>query len=387
MAVTHGEVTSASVLGNPPLGLPYQSDRQSEALPTERLFKMPNKFAFTAAAAAMSLTLAACGSGSKGTEDSTDDSAGKLTLGFISQAPRNDGGFTQFSLVGVNAAIAKNSKIKLSSIVDNAANSQEQVQGLESLAAKNDIVIADGASLNKSVQVVAAKYPKVRFIMVASDLDEYAENVTSVTTAVGYNAVVIGAVASMHSKTKKLGMIAGLEVPASTAWFYGMEQGAKLGNPAVKVVQSYTGDYNDVGKAKQAAEAMMANGVDQLLSDLDSGSEGVYQAASAGKPVADVYDVFALHCDSGTNIIGSGVVSWADILQSAVTDAAKDTLPSGAISYGLSSGALRFEFCPGKGTDAEKALAAKVTKQIVDGKLKADKNVLMPTPDYKFQQR
>jgi basic membrane protein A len=344
---------------------------------------MRNKIALAAVLVAMPVALTACGSNSS----DKPAEAGKKTIGFLSQAPRNDGGFTQFGLAGVNAAIGKDADLKLSSVVDNAANSQEQIQGLESLAAKNDIVVADGASLNKSLAVVAPKYPKVHFILVASDLDAYAENVTSVTTAVGYDAVVAGAVASMHSHSKKLGMIAGLQVPASTAWYYGMAQGAKIDNPATKVVQTYTGDYNDVGKAKQAAEAMMANGVDQILSDLDSGSEGVYQAADAGKPAANVYDVFATHCDSSQNIIGSGVVSWADILQNAVTEAATGKLPSGAISYGLASGALRFEFCPGKGTAAEKALAAKVTKQIVDGQITADKGVLLPKPSYKFEQR
>ncbi|MEV4974682.1 BMP family lipoprotein [Streptomyces scopuliridis] len=346
---------------------------------------MRNKIALAAVVAAIPVVLTACGSSSSDNAGSSADS-GKKTIGFLAQAPRNDGGFTQFSLAGVNAAISKNADLKLSSVVDNAANSQKQIQGLESLAAKNDIVIADGASLNKSVAVVAPKYPKVRFILVASDLDQYAENVTSVTTAVGHNAIVAGAVASMHSHSKKLGMIAGLQVPASTAWYYGMVQGAKIDNAATEVVQTYTGDYNDVGKAKQAAEAMMANGVDQILSDLDSGSEGVYQAADAGKPAASVYDVFAMHCDSSPNIIGSGVVSWADILQSAVTEAATDKLPSGAISYGLASGALRFEFCPGKGSAAEKALAQKVTKQIVDGEITADKGVLLPKPSYKFEQ-
>jgi len=343
---------------------------------------MRNKIALAAAVVAMPAVLAACGSSS----DSAADS-GKTTIGFLSQAPRNDGGFTEFSLAGVKAAIEANPDVSLSSVVDNAANSQEQIQGLESLAAKNDIVIADGASLNKSVAVVAPKYPDVRFILVASDLDEYAENVTSVTTAVGYNAIVTGAVASMHSTSKKLGMIAGLEVPASTAWYYGMAQGARIDDPDTEVVQTYTGDYNDVGKAKQAAEAMMANGVDEILSDLDSGSEGVYQAADAGDPAASVYDVFALHCDASPNIIGSGVVSWADILESVVSDAATNDLPSGAISYGLASGALRFEFCPGKGTAEEKALAESVTQQIVDGDIVADDGVLLPQPSYKFEQR
>ncbi|MFE9656307.1 BMP family protein [Micromonospora sp. NPDC006431] len=343
---------------------------------------MRTKIAIVSAVTAIPLALSACGASGDGAA-----ADGTKNIGFISQAPRNDGGFTQFGLAGVNAAVEADKNLKLSSIVDNAANSQEQIQGLESLAAKNQIVVADGASFNKAVAVVAPKYPKVHFILVAADLDAYAENVTSVSAAVGYNAIVVGAVASAHSRTKKLGMIAGLQVPASGAWYYGMAQGAALENPNTKVVQTYTGDYNDVGKAKQAAEAMIASGVDSILSDLDSGSGGVYQAVGGSASPADVYDVFALHCDSSPHIIGSGVVSWSDILKNAVSDAAAGKLPAGAISYGLGTGALRFEFCPGKGTAEEKGLVEKITKDITDGKIVADKGVLLPKPAYHFEQR
>src|SRR5262249_12955616 len=156
--------------------------------------------------------------------------------------------------------------------------------------------VADGASLNKAVEVVAPRYPKVRFILVAANTKSFADNVTSVDAAVGYDAIVVGAVASARSRSKKLGMLSGLQVPASTSWYYGMVQGAGLGTSGTKVAQTYTGDYNDVGKAKQAAEAMTATGVDSILADLDSGSQGVYQAADAAKPAVDVYQVFGLDC-------------------------------------------------------------------------------------------
>jgi basic membrane protein A len=345
---------------------------------------MRSKLALIATITVIPLALSACGSSSDDGSAGSSDS-GTKTVGFLASAPRNDGGFTQYALVGVRAAIKANPDLKLSSIVDNATDSQTQIQGLEALAAKNDIVVADGAVLNKSVAVVAPKYPKVHFVLVAADLDAYAKNVSSVTAAVGLDAIVAGAVGSAHSTTKKLGMIAGLQVPASTAWYYGMAQGAAIDNPKTKVSQTYTGDYNDVGKAKQAAEAMMANGVDGILSDLDSGSEGVNQAAKSGTTA--VYSVFAAQCDASPSIVGTGVVNWAAILQSAVADAATGKLPGGAVSYGPKSGALSFEFCPGKGSASEKALAAKVTKDIADGTIVPAKGVLLAKPSYAYEQR
>ncbi|MEF2978123.1 BMP family lipoprotein [Subtercola sp. YIM 133946] len=344
---------------------------------------MRKTLTITALAAASVVLLAGCASGQADAGSTSSAAAGSTTnIGFLAAAPRNDNGLTQYSLAGVQAAVDADPTLKLTSIVDNVTTSQDQIQGLESLAADNQIVIADSASLNKAVEVVAAKYPDTRFILVAADLPSFADNVTSVIANVGYPAMVAGAVAAERSKSKDLGVIAGLELPATSAWYYGMQQGAKLQDPSANVSVTYTGDFNDVGKAKSAAEAMMANGIDSIISDLDAGSAGIYQAADAAPTATDVYDVFALHCESSPYIVGSGTVSWTKILQDAVSAAAAKNLPGGSVSYGLANGALKFEFCPGQGTDAEKAIADKVTKQLIAGEITPDQGVLLPKPDY-----
>lgn len=337
----------------------------------------------TAIAAITGLGLAGC---SSPTTSSTSGDDGVVKVGFLAAAARNDGGFTQYGLAGVQAAVKANKKLKLTSIVDSVTSSQQQIQGLETLASNNKIVVADSAALDKAVAVAAAKYPDTRFILVAANTASYLPNVTSVTADVGLDAVVAGAVAAKLSKSGKMGMISGLQVPASTAWYYGMKQGAEIQSSSAQVAQAYTGDYNDVGKAKQAASAMIANGADMLLADLDSGSQGVYQAAAASKSPVGVFQVFALACDASPTVVGAGVVSWASILQQSVANAAKKTLPAGAVSYGPKSGALDFEFCPGKGDADSKAIADKVTKDISSGAITPEQGVLQARPSYKFTQ-
>lgn len=343
---------------------------------------MHKTISLIALATASALVLAGCASGGAAGDGGGGSGSDVTKIGFLGAAPRNDNGLTQFSLAGVQAAVKADTSLKLTSIVDNVTTSQEQIQGLESLAADNDIVIADSAALNKAVEVVAAKYPDTTFILVAADLPSFAKNVTSVIANVGYPAVVAGAVAASRSASKELGVIAGLELPATSAWYYGMRQGAKLQDPSANVAVTYTGDFNDVGKAKSAAEAMIANRVDSIISDLDAGSAGVYQAADAAATTTEVYDVFALHCDSSKHIVGSGTVSWAKILEDAVTQAAAGDLPAGSVAYGLKNGALKFEFCPGMGTAEQVKIADDMTQRLIDGKITLDKGVLLPKPDY-----
>jgi basic membrane protein A and related proteins len=344
---------------------------------------MRSRIAITAGCTVVGLALAACSSGA-----GTPGSSGSTTsIGFIAATPRNDGGFTQNALAGVNAAVADGGKAELTSIVDNVVDAQAQIQGLQTLAARNSVVVADGSSFSKPVEVVAAKFPKVRFILVSAYTDSFLANVTSIDAAVGYDAIVAGAVASTLSRSKKLGMLAGLQVATSASWYYGMAQGATLGTPGTQVVQTYTGDYNNVGKAKDAADAMIATGVDSILADLDSGTQGVYQAAGASSSPIDVYQVFGLDCDASKNVVGSGLIDWSSILQDSVTAAAAGTLPAGAISYGLNKGAVKFQFCPGKATPAAQTLADSVTEQLIAGQLVPAPNVLTPKPSYAFQER
>ncbi len=60
---------------------------------------------------------------------------------------------------------------------------------------------------------------------------------------------------------------------------------------------------------------------------------------------------------------------------------------SGAISFGLESGALSFQFCDDKPSDEEKALVEKITGEISDGTITPEENVLLSKPDYDFEQR
>ncbi|MFL5846906.1 MAG: BMP family ABC transporter substrate-binding protein [Solirubrobacteraceae bacterium] len=333
--------------------------------------------------------LAACGSDDKDTS-STATSGGTSTtataakdgpkIAVLTPAPRNDGGLAQFVIEGAGEA-AKSTGGELAAIVDNVTDPQKQIQGLRNLAEDNDIVIAASGSLNQATEAVADKYPDTIFIQLLAPTKTFHKNVTAVVPQLGLNAIVAGAVMATGSKSKKLGVVAGLEIPASTEEVAGISQGAKLVDPSVDVASTFTGDYNDVGKAKQGGAAQMADGVDQILGDLDSGIRGLTQAAEAGD--AEVYQVFGLTCDASSSITGSARVSFAALANSAITDAAAGSLEPGALFITLKDpDKMRFEFCPGKGTPEQKKIAQETTDKLVSGEITPDEGVVDPDPGY-----
>ena len=340
------------------------------------------------------LGVAACGSDSKSGGSSTASSASSgsssaLKIALMTPAARNDGGLTQYSLVGVNDAVKEIKGAKLTSVVDNVSDPQKQIQTLRTLAGANDVVIADSATLNQAVDTVATAFPKTRFILVAGLTKNAHDNVTSVAPQPGYAAAIIGAVAADRSKSKKLGMISGSQVPASEAWQFGMKQGAQLTDKSASVTATYTGDYNDVGKAKQAAQAMIANGVDEIIADLDSGSDGVYQAAAAAKgKKVEVYQVFGLNCKASPTVVGSGVISWPSILKDALVSFHNDALKPGATFYTLKSkDAVNFQWCEGKSTTAQAKIAKETTSKFASGAIAPAKGVTDADPGYEVVQK
>jgi basic membrane protein A len=345
--------------------------------------------------ATTALVVTACGSDSdsggstNASSGSSGGSSSGMKIALMTPAARNDGGLTQYSLVGVNDAVKQIQGAKLTSVVDNVADPQKQIQTLRTLAGANDVVIADSATLNQAVDTVAKAFPKTRFILVAGLTKSAHNNVTSVAPQPGYAAAIIGAVAADRSKTKKLGMISGSQVPASEAWAFGMKQGAQLTDKSATVAATYTGDYNDVGKAKQAAQAMIANDVDQIIADLDSGSEGVYQAAAAAKgKTVDVYQVFGLNCDASPTVVGSGVISWASILKDLLVSLSSDQLKPGATFYTLKSkDAVNFQWCDGKATAAQKKIADETTSKFASGEVAPAKGVTDADPGYEVVEK
>ena len=93
----------------------------------------------------------------------------------------------------------------------------------------------------------------------------------------------------MLSKTGGVSYVGGLEIPAIKNAGIEFGNGAKYINPNIKYFESYTGDFDDVAKAKEATLAAIAQGADIHYHILNLGLRGMEQAAR----------------EKGTHIIGS----------------------------------------------------------------------------------
>src|SRR4029079_19374645 len=110
-------------------------------------------------------------------------------------------------------------------------------------------------------------------------------NLAGMTFGFADASYLAGMLAASVTKSNKLGVIGGTELPPVVESFKAFEQGAHAVNPAIKVVTSYIGNWDDVGAGKEQALAQLSQGVDVIFQNADAAGLGVFQAAREKKNV------------------------------------------------------------------------------------------------------
>lgn len=141
-----------------------------------------------------------------------------------------------------------------------------------------DLVIGWGGQFTDGAVQVAEEFPDVKFIVVNSGV-ENGGNLASIDTDIEAWEFLGGFVTAKLSKTGTIGWVGGQCFPATAANLHGVEQGAQYADPEIKVLSTFTGDFEDPTKAQQAAQAMIEQGAGALTGNLNNGWFGVFKAA------------------------------------------------------------------------------------------------------------
>ena len=156
----------------------------------------------------------------------------------------------------------------------------------EYIDAGYNIIWAHGGQYVRITLEVAKKHPDVYFIIEdeAPPKGDY-PNVFTLGREYHLGFYVLGALAAMVTKTGNIGFISGLELPFTYGELNAIYQAIKdLGlEGKVKLHYIYTGDFNDPLKARQAAETLISKGCDVLISGLNLGNFGLFEAVKKAK--------------------------------------------------------------------------------------------------------
>ena len=316
---------------------------------------------FAASALAVGLSLSAVFSAG------IAEAADPVRVGILIPGSKSDKGWMESGYDGLVAAQKQyGDKVKVQMIEN--INYADMEQALTNLASKNQLVIGVGGQTQAAVMKVAKRFPNTKFSIVGGNKSDPMPNVAGYDVKQAEIAFVAGASAAMLSKSGVVSYVGGMEIPSIVNAGKEFGKGAAYVNPNVKYVENYTGDFDDVAKAKEATLAAIAQGADVHYHILNLGLRGMEQAAR----------------DKGTHIIGSytdrcgsdplypaySITGVGYQVQYAIGEMVDGKWQAGYKPFGLAMGPQASDMVICGATPEQKAKIDAIKKDILSGKIK-----------------
>ncbi|PDQ21477.1 BMP family ABC transporter substrate-binding protein [Mesorhizobium sanjuanii] len=254
------------------------------------------------------------------------------------------------------------------------SNATQREQALRRFAedGRNPIVMA-GFSWSDALDKIATEFPDTKFAIIDMVVDK--PNVRSLVYKEQEGSYLVGVMAAMASKSKKVGFIGGMDIPLIRRFGCGFVGGAKAAG-ATEVFQNMTGDtpaaWNDPAKGGEIAKTQIDQGADVIYAAAGGTGVGVLQAAAdAGK--------LGIGVDSNQNGLQPGkvltsMVKRVDVaVYNTFMDAKNDKFTAGINDLGLKEGGVDYAMDDNNKAlvdDAMKAAVEKAKADIIAGTIK-----------------
>jgi len=205
------------------------------------------------------------------------------------------------------------------------------------------MVVGHGFEFQDAASRVAPSYPKTSYVVTSGRVT--APNLAGVAFLFEEASYQAGMIAGAMTKTNKLGLIAGTELPPVKASFEAFARGAKSVNPKVEVITSYIGNWEDVSAGKEQALAQINRGVDVLFQNADAAGLGIFQAAKEK-------NVYAFGTNANQNdvapevILGSVVIDLPKAFMLIGREIQGGTFKGRVISLGVKEDVVRLMINP-----------------------------------------
>jgi len=199
-----------------------------------------------------------------------------------------------------------------------------------------DLVFAHGFEYQDAALRAGALFPEMTIVV--SGGGRVADNVTPLIFRLEEGSYLAGMAAGGMTRSGTVGMVGGVAIPPAVGTFRAFEAGARAVNPSVTVLETFTGNWDDVAAAKEAAVAQLGRGADILIHNVDAASFGVFQAVR--EAVAGGDTVWALGMNRDQNdvapdvILGSAVIRIPEAFLTVARRLAADDLPAGPFYVG-----------------------------------------------------
>jgi basic membrane protein A len=209
-----------------------------------------------------------------------------------------------------------------------------------------DVIIAGTWQLQEMLEKLAPQNPTKKWITYDTTADYSKpglDNVYSILYKQNEGSFLVGALAAivtgskmpLANQQKVIGFLGGMDIPVINDFKVGYEQGARYIDPAVKVLVSYVGAWEDSAKGKELMLAQYDQGADIGFNVAGQSGLGLLDAAKEKKRYAIGVDSdqFLVYKDSDPEKASYIVTSMLKNVGASLFRAIKGTM-DGTIKYG-----------------------------------------------------
>ena len=207
--------------------------------------------------------------GCAGTENTKDTAKNDLSILLLINGTLGDKSFFDSAEAGMELIKEKYPEITTKTIEMGTDETKYAAILEENVSSKAyDIIVAGTWQLKDKLQKISDKYPEQKFILFddnANDGEKKYDNIYSILYKQNEGGFLAGALASLvengegysfAKKTKKIGLIGGMDNKIVKDFLLGYEDGAKYIDKDVEVLTSYVGNFTDAIKAKDLANIL-----------------------------------------------------------------------------------------------------------------------------------
>ena len=139
-----------------------------------------------------------------------------------------------------------------------------------------DLVFGHGFEFQDAAKAVGPSYPKTQYVVTSGNTAS--GNVSGMVFGFAEPSYLAGMIAGAMTRSNRIGVIGGTELPPVRESFQAFEAGVHHVNPKARVVTGYIGNWDDVSAGKEQALAQLASGVDVIFQNADAAGLGIFQA-------------------------------------------------------------------------------------------------------------
>ena len=288
------------------------------------------------------------------------------------QGELNDHGFNQLAYQGLLKA---EHDLGVKGRVVESATPADYIPNMVALARQGyDLIIGVGFAQGDAIAATAQRFPNTHFAIVdvdQRDLKGKPKNVVGLLfkeQEVGYLVGYLGALSAKREGKKTISAVGGFKQPPVDRYIAGYRAGAQRAVPGIKVVWSYSQDWDNQAKCKELAFSQIAHGSGVVFQVAGGCGLGALDAAREK-------GVWGIGVDADQSFLGPHVLTSAKKGVDAAVFLTIKSLVSGTFRGGRNSVFGLDQQGVGLGTVSKRANKADVRatlaieKQLISGKI------------------